>query len=178
MRPEWRVWIRPADDRGNPVDPRLEQAAYAIERSALSYRQGELRDEEVAVTLLEAAVYIGSRAASRAPITSPAAYLRKIFARLVDDEVEKRRRFVSTEAVGLDGRLTARDGCQEAIERALLVEALLERMDSQTRRVVEARMIGRSIEEIASELGVTTNCVSQRLKNGIERLRKGLHMKP
>jgi RNA polymerase sigma factor (sigma-70 family) len=175
MRPERRIWIGPADDQGNP---RLEQAAYAIEQSALRYRQGELRDEGIAVALLEAAVHIGSRAGPWAPIANPAAYLRKIFARLVDDEVDRRHRFVSVEAAGLDERLTAKDGCHDDIERVLLVETLLERMDSQTRRVVEARMIGMSIEEIATELGVTTNCVSQRLKNGLERLRKGLHFKP
>jgi RNA polymerase sigma factor (sigma-70 family) len=152
--------------------------AYVIERVALSYRQGELRDEEVAVTLLEAAVHIGSRAALRVPLTNPSGYLRKIFTRLIDDEIDRRRRLVSIEAAGTDQRLAARNGSREDIERALLVEALLERMDSATRQVVEARLVGMSVEEIANQLGVTTNCVSQRLKNGLERLRKGLHLEP
>jgi RNA polymerase sigma factor (sigma-70 family) len=178
MRPDRRIWVRPADDQGNPVDPRLEQAAYAIERAALGYRQGELRDEGMAVTLLEAAVYVGSRAALRTPIANPSAYLRKIFTRLIDDEVEKRRRLVPIETGGMGQRLSARDGSREDIERALLVGALLERMDPQTRQVVEARLVGMSVEEIASQLGVTVNCVSQRLKNGLERLRKGLHLGP
>jgi len=39
-------------------------------------------------------------------------------------------------------------------------------------------MMGMSIEEIASELGVTANRVLRRLKNGQERLRKGLRFKP
>jgi RNA polymerase sigma factor (sigma-70 family) len=178
MRPDPRIWIRPADDQGNPVDPRLEQAAYVIERVALGYRQGELRDEEVAATLLEAAVHIGSRAALRAPITNPSAYLRKVFTRLIDDEVERRRRLVPIDAGGMDQRLSARDGSREEIERALLVEALLERMDPRTRQIVAARLVGMSVEEIANQLGVTVNCVSQRLKNGLERLRRGLHLGP
>ena len=175
MRPERRIWVRPSDDRGNPVDPRLEQAAYAIEGTALAYRQDELRDDTCAITLLEAAVHIGSRAARQDQLASPAAYLRRIFQRLVDAEVENRRRLVSIEAVALDQEVAARDGRIEDIERSLLVESLLERLDFETRDIVEARMFGKGVAEIARDLGVTPNCVSQRLKNGLERLRKRLH---
>ena len=52
-------------------------------------------------------------------------------------------------------------------------------MDSQTRRIVEAHIFGgKSRSEVASELGVTPNCVSQRLKNGLARLKKSLHLEP
>ncbi len=176
MRPERRIWVRPADDQGNPVDPRLEEAAYALEQIALGYRRDELGDEACASALLEAAVQIGSRAGPRARIDSPSAYLRKIFVRLVDAEIEKRSRLVSIEAVETDERFSATDGRIEDVERSLLVETLLERMDARTRWIVEAYILGMSRSEIARELGVTPNCVSQRLKNGLARLRKSLHL--
>ena len=178
MRPERRIWIGPADEEGSPIDPRLEEAAYALEQIALAYRRDELGDEACASALLEAAVQIGSRAGPRARIDSPSAYLRKIFVRLVDAEIDKRCRLVSIEAVEIDERFPATDGRIEDIERSLLIETLLDRMDARTLQIVEARMIGMSMEEIARALGVTPNCVSQRLKRGLKRLRKGLHLKP
>jgi RNA polymerase sigma factor (sigma-70 family) len=175
---ERRIWIRPSDDLGNPVDLRLEEAAYAMEQAALAYRRDELGDETCAVTLLEAAVDMGSRARPRERLRSPVAYLRRIFVRLVDAEIENRRRLVSIEALAIDQQFFAKHDRAEDIERSLLVEALLERMDPETRDIVEARSLGKSVSEIALGLGVTPNCVSQRLKNGLERLRKTLHRKP
>jgi RNA polymerase sigma factor (sigma-70 family) len=175
---ERRIWIRPSDDLGNPVDLRLEEAAYAMEEAALAYRRDELGDETCAVMLLEAAVHMGSRSGPRERLRNPVAYLRRIFVRLVDAEIENRRCLVSIEDLTIDQQFFAKDGQAEDIERSLLVEALLERMDSQTRDIVEARSLGKSVSEIALGLGVTPNCVSQRLKNGLERLRKTLHRKP
>ncbi|MGA2435309.1 MAG: sigma-70 family RNA polymerase sigma factor [Bryobacteraceae bacterium] len=176
MRPERRIWVRPTDDQGNPVDPRLEEAAYALEQTALAYRRDELGDETCASALLEAAVHIGSRAGPRARIDNPSAYLRRIFARLVDAEIEKRCCLVSIEEVELHERFPAQDGRIEDIERSLLVEALLNRLDVHTRRIVVGRMLGESVSQIATDLGVTPDCVSQRLNRGLARLRKALHL--
>lgn len=176
MRPERRIWIRPTDEEGNPVDPRLEEAAYELERIALGYRRDELGDEACASALLEAAVQIGSRAGPLVRIDNPSAYLRRIFTRLVDAEIEKRCCLVSLEEADLHKRFPAQDGRIEDIERSLLVETLLNRLDIHTRRIFVGRMLGESVSQIATDLGVTPGCVSQRLNRGMARLRKSLHL--
>jgi RNA polymerase sigma factor (sigma-70 family) len=83
---------------------------------------------------------------------------------------------VSIEEVELHERFPAQDGRIEDIERSLLVEALLNRLDVHTRRIVVGRMLGESVSQIATDLGVTPDCVSQRLNRGLARLRKALHL--
>jgi hypothetical protein len=46
------IWIPPTDGDRNPVDPRFAAAAYQLAAYALRYRQGELRDEAVATSML------------------------------------------------------------------------------------------------------------------------------
>lgn len=77
----------------------------------------------------------------------------------------------------LDQAFTANGGSDD-IERGILLKEVYSQMDAKTRQIVMAVVAGKSIEQIAVDLHVTPNTVSQRLKNGYARLRKSLHLEP
>ena len=172
------IWIPPTDGDGNPVDPRFETAAYQLASYALRYRQDEMRDEAVAATLVEEAVFRASLSARTRTVTNPRAYLLRAFKRLVDERIKAERRFSATEPTVLDQAFPADGFGSKDIERAILLQEVCAQMDEKTRQIVMAVVAGVSVEQIAKDLRVTPNTVSQRLKNGYARLRKALHLEP
>jgi RNA polymerase sigma factor (sigma-70 family) len=169
------IWIPPTDGDGNPVDPRFETAAYQLAGYALRYRHGELPDEAVAASLLEEAVQRASRSARTHAVINPRVYLLRAFKRLVDERIRVERRTTPTDPTVLDQTITDRHRSED-IERAILLREVYAQMDERTRQVVLAVVAGKTIEQIARDLQVTPNTVSQRLKNGYARLRKALHL--
>jgi RNA polymerase sigma factor (sigma-70 family) len=169
------IWIPPTDGDGNPVDARFETAAYQLARYVLRYRHDELPDEAVAASLLEEAVQRASRSARTHAVTNPRAYLLRAFKRLVDERIRVEWRTTPTDPTVLDQTITDGHGSED-IERAILLQEVYAQMDERTRQVVMAVVAGKTVEQIARDLQVTPNTVSQRLKNGYARLRKALHL--
>jgi hypothetical protein len=101
------IWIPPTDGDRNPVDPRFAAAAYQLAAYALRYRQGELRDEAVATSMLEEAVYRASRSARKHAVTNPRAYLLQVFKRLVNERTRVEPRSTPTDPTVLDRTFSA-----------------------------------------------------------------------
>jgi len=170
------IWIQPTDGDGNPVDPRFETAAQQLAEYAFRYRHDELPDEAITASLIEEAALQASRSARTRTITNPRAYFLRTFKRLVDEQIKAERRFSSTEPAVLDQAFPAGKFGSDDIERAVLLKEVYAQMDEKTRQIVRAMVVGKSVEEIAKDLHVTPNTVSQRLKNGYARLKKALHL--
>ena len=99
------------------------------------------------------------------------AYVRRI---IVRTNIDEHRRPWRRERSGLDGhdRLAAEPSAIE--ERSELFDALQQLPISQRRVVVLRHWLGLSVEETASELGISTGTVKSHSSRARERLREVL----
>lgn len=166
-------WIRPVDDRGFCVDPGFAEAAYEKARDFRLYRAQDLRDEAVRAELVERAVYAASRARKRDIIRDAKSYLFATFARLVDEHIKKDRGVEHKEPVEIDrypGTIRMADSGSD-IHDAILQQQLLEAMSPEDRLIWQRRLLGYEVNEIAAELNISPNCLSARIKRGIDDVR-------
>lgn len=99
------------------------------------------------------------------------AYVRQIIVRA---NIDESRRPWRRERSGLDGHHpAARDGLPVE-ERSALFDALQTLSVMQRKVVVLRRWLGLSVEETASELGISTGTVKSHSARGIERLQRVL----
>ncbi len=165
-------WIRPIDDRGVEVDPDFAEAAYEKARDFRLYRAKELRDEAVRADLVERAVYAASRARKRDLIRDTKAYLFATFARLVDEQIKRDRGLEHKPPAEIDLHSgTTRASGPSEIHRSILQDQLLAAMSAEDRLIWKRRLVGYEVNEIAAELNITPNCLSVRIKRGVEDVR-------
>ncbi len=176
--PRLVLWVSPVDDQNIPVDPMFLAAAERIGTDFFFYRARELNDGSRALELAERAVHKASRARKPRPVEDPVAYLFRTFTNMVDAELERSRRFLSLS-----------DGIIRAVGRRELTE-VQQQMDRSVEwhEVVDSASPdmqfalwwwywGFSIKEIAAELGVTPNTLSQRISRMRKQLKKTLDPK-
>ncbi len=173
-------WIPPVDEKGFEVDKLFEEAAYQKTRDLRLYRAQELLDEAVRAELVEKAVYAASRARKSEAVRDAKSYLFATFARLVDERITKER--------GLDHRpspelaefeaASARSKATTStdIEQSILRRQVLEAMSPEDRWIWERRLLGYEVQEIAAELNVSADCLSTRIRRGINEVAKTLRL--
>ena len=167
------LWISPVDEHNAPVDPVFLQAAGQIGLDFLLYRAAELNDESRALELAEKAVHQVSRARKPRPVEDPVAYLFRAFRRLVDRELERARRFQPfSEEVSRGWRECV--ACEGELDRLILWREVLESVDEAMRWVLWRLRHGFSVGEIAEDLGVAPNTLSQRLSRVRRELKRKL----
>jgi RNA polymerase sigma factor (sigma-70 family) len=151
------------------------RAAEQIGGDFLVYRARDINDPSRIMELADKAVHLASRAQKKRPVEDAVRYLFRTFTNLVDQEVEKNRRFVS-----LDDNLLHAIGRRQLSEtEAELTESIRwrEALDTlhPTMRWVFWRLYwGYSVNEIAEELGISPNTLSQRIRRARKHLKKVL----
>jgi RNA polymerase sigma factor (sigma-70 family) len=169
--PQFVLWVSPLDDRKVPVDPVFIDAAACIGRGFLRYRARELNDESRALELAERAVHLCSRANKRKPVDDPVAYLFRTFSNLIDRELDRLGRFLPW----LDDFLyVAGKGQQEELEREIEWREILESLDEPIRSVFHRLRSGFTVNEIANQLGISPEALSQRLSRARKKLKETL----
>ncbi|MCE5306098.1 MAG: hypothetical protein LLG20_00495 [Acidobacteriales bacterium] len=173
--PRLVLWVSPVDDQATPVDPAFLQAAERIGGDFFLYRARELNDGSRALELAEKAVHKASRARKSRPVEDPVAYLFRTFTNMVDAELERSRRFrsLSDDVMRAVGRRD-RTGSQREVDRSLEWQEVLDSVDETMQFVLWQLYWGFSIKEIADEIGVTPNTLSQRLSRMRKQLKKTL----
>jgi RNA polymerase sigma factor (sigma-70 family) len=169
------LWVSPVDEDQTPVDPVFLDAAYRIGADFLFYRARELNDHGLALELAEKAVHRASRARKTQPVREPRAYLFRTFTNLVDEQIRRCRRFLPlTEQV--IQHVTERIGPlpEQDFEREVDWKQILESLDQTTRWVLERLRRGYTIQEIAREMGIRPNTLSQRIHRARKELRNTL----
>jgi RNA polymerase sigma factor (sigma-70 family) len=149
------------------------QAAGQIGLDFLLYRGAELKDESRALELAEKAVHQASRARKSRPVEDPVAYLFRTFRRLVDRELERARRFHPLSDEAFLGRRESGTH-EEELDRLILWREVLESVDEAMRWVLWRLRHGFSVGEIAEDLGVAPNTLSQRLSRVRRELKRKL----
>lgn len=173
--PRFLLWVSPVDDRGCPVDPVFIQAAERIGGDFLRYRCREINDSSRAMELAERAVHRASRAKKKRPVEDPVAYLFRTFTNLVDEEIERGKRFLSLsdEVLHAIGRRHATEEAAQ-VETAIFWRETLDCVDETMRWVLWRLYWGFSVNEIAEELRIPPNTLSKRLSRARKCLKKTL----
>jgi DNA-directed RNA polymerase specialized sigma24 family protein len=169
-------WIRPVDENGFEVDRRFAEAAHQRARDLRAYRADELLDDAVRAELVEAAVYAASRATRNEPIRDPKRYLYTTFARLVDERIAKEAFLTHQPPEELDQLSVPAASAPPNIERRILCDEILDAMEPEDRWAWERRVIGYEVQEIASELNVTADCLSTRMRRGLREAARMLRL--
>lgn len=176
--PRLVLWVSPVDDQNIPVDPMFLDAAERIGTDFFRYRARELNDDSRALELAEKAVHKASRAHKPRPVEDPVAYLFRTFTNMVDAELERSRRFLSLsdDVMRSLGRRQV-TGTQQELDSAVAWREVLDSVDATMRLVLWRLYWGFSVNEIAGELGITPNTLSQRVSRVRKQLKKTLDPK-
>lgn len=173
--PSFLLWVSPVDLHGVPADPMFLRAAERIGCDFLSYRARDINDPSRSLELAERAVHLASRARKKRPVEDAVRYLFRTFTNLVDREVERNRRFVSLD----ENLLHALSRKQLSETEADLTESIrwreaLDTLDPTMRWVFWRLYWGYSVNEIAEQLGISPNTLSQRIRRTRKHLKKVL----
>ncbi|MDX2181148.1 MAG: sigma-70 family RNA polymerase sigma factor [Bryobacteraceae bacterium] len=173
--PRELLWVSPIDDRGNSVDLAFLEAAERIGADFFLYRAREMNDPSRMLELAERAVHCASRAKKKRPVDDVVAYLFRTFTHMVDHDLDRARRFLSLsdELLHAIGRLRPGD-VQEQFDRKIAWRELLDSVDEETKWILWRLYWGFSIDEIAAELSIPPNTLSQRLSRLRKKLKKVL----
>ncbi|HEV2201414.1 MAG TPA: sigma-70 family RNA polymerase sigma factor [Bryobacteraceae bacterium] len=173
--PRLLLWVSPVDAQGIPADPMFLEAAERIGSDFTKYRARDINDPSRALEFAERAVYLASRAKKRRPIEDAVAYLFRTFTNLMDREIERTRRFVSLDddLLRAIGRRSATEPEAE-MEKAITWREALDSLDPTMRWVLWRLYWGFSVNEIAAQLGISPNTLSQRISRTRKHLRKHL----
>jgi DNA-directed RNA polymerase specialized sigma24 family protein len=167
-RSGFSFWIPPVDDTGFAADKIFTAAAYSRAQQLRLYRWRELNDEAVRANLVERAVYAASRARTGDSVEDPKAYVCAAFARLVDRYILGEDTLVDTPDSELDnlsqaGASTNAIGAND-LDDAIFQSQILNTMSPQDRWAWERRIHGYEVQEIASTLNVSADCLSTRMR--------------
>jgi DNA-directed RNA polymerase specialized sigma24 family protein len=167
----WPVLETPYQEEFGPVDPQVHRVARDLWPRAEHLALHLLHDRAAGFRLLKRAVTAlsGLSTDRRGQIRDPAAYLFQTYKRLVLAELEKLNghRAREVEAAKLC-RLASGDA--ERIDHDILIAELVRHMDSWTKEVFEAQILGYSFEEIGRTLSSNPHVVRNRFRLALQRL--------
>lgn len=163
-------------DELGPIDPEVYQAAGAIwTRWGGRFALRTLKDEPAGLQLmLKAVANVSRRAAQGAPlITNLNSYLSLTYKRLVLAKLEEDSGHRQRERAVAD-ELPLTDSIVADVERKILVQQIIRRMDRWMREVFELLTLGYTFEEIGQSLGMASNVVRSKYQKNLMRLKKQL----
>ena len=166
----WPVLETGYDDEFGLVDPEVHRAAGDLWCRAEHLALDLLHDSVAGYRLLKQAVAAVSRLAPerRALIRDLPAYLFQTYKRLVLAELEKQNARNTRQLDSADLQRLPIDAGD--IERDILIQELVGRLDSWSRNVFEALLLGYSFGEIGGALGRNPHVVRNRFRLAIRKL--------
>jgi DNA-directed RNA polymerase specialized sigma24 family protein len=173
----WPAIEQSYTDEFGTIDREVYEAAVALWPQAEHFALHALRDAAAGHRLLMKACALVTRRrhSSAEEIANLPAYLHRTWRRLLLDELEKenghRQREVELQAeatVASPGFADFTDN----LDRKILVQQLLSRMDEWTRRVFEDLTLGYTFEEIGPRIGQDPRFVRNKFNRQIKRLGK------
>jgi DNA-directed RNA polymerase specialized sigma24 family protein len=167
-QPSNRIWLKDVDGDGRTVDPRFIEAGYRKENEFFRYRSDKLRDKAIIANLIEEAVYRASRANNQKPLRDVGGYLFKVFSRLADREIARSPRAFSCETGSLDNLRGCPPEPHHHVLNRIHVREILDAIEPDLRWAVERRILGYEVQEIASEIQISADCLSTRMRRGLK----------
>jgi RNA polymerase sigma factor (sigma-70 family) len=160
-------------DEYGRVDAEVYQTAGQIWGQAEKLALTALRDHAAGLRLMMKAVAIVSRRRADADvhIDNLRAFLFRVYKNLVFAELKKQNRRREIEGQW-DHDSAPVNQTADDLDRRILIEELVSRMDARTREVFELRMLGYKFEIIGEFLGMDANHVRSVYSKSMARLRR------
>jgi RNA polymerase sigma factor (sigma-70 family) len=173
----WPTIDFPYVDEFGSISSDVYQAAGELWPSAQRFALMTLHDAPAGIRLMmKAAARVSHRLdeVGNQEIHDLKGYLFAVFKRMVLSELEKEAGHLR--AASLLEQETSRDAedLAQILERKILIDEVVQRMDPQTRRVFELLVLGYTFEEIADRTGVKANVIRSRFSKRINRLTRSI----
>jgi len=158
-------------DEYGPIEPEVYQAAGALWSQAERFAVQLLHDAPAGLSLMLKAAALVSRKRAENPgqIANIRAYLFQTYKRLVLAEMQKENGHEAALEAGLEA---ASHSLVEEVDRKILVEQIVRRMDRWTRQVFEWLTLGHTFEEIGQALGKSPPATRNKFRDQLNRLMK------
>ena len=152
----------------------LAGAAPGTWRAGLAYAARYLGDTALAAEIVEGVVHSAAKAHPHKPIKNPDSYVLSGIVRRVKRLLARERRIEYRGSLEeLEGLTGAWDTSWVAeLDKRILVQELVDLMDTETRDLFFKWVRGDEWEEIAGDLGISANAAQHRLRYGIEKARE------
>jgi len=168
--------LNSVDRLGRPIEPFVLSVAQESAPQAVSYAQKYLADPCVAINLVEEAAatvsqaVLAKHASNLPPIRNMRAYLYRVFLRRVSAHRQ-------TESQMEDGfeeqfRLIEGKSFDEIAEARLLLKQVLRMCDRKTRWIVWERIEGRSWDEIAYDMAMSSRAARLHYSRSVRKIRE------
>lgn len=166
----WPVLNAPYLDELGSIDGDIYGAAGEIWPWAAAYSIAILGDEASGqLSLMKVCARITEkRAAGSIEIESLLPYLKTAFKREVLAQLKQNR------SVDLDSAAVSMSHFEMDIDRKILLEQMMRRMDPANRRITELLILGYSFEEIARKAGMKSNVIRSRHWKQLMKLKRDL----
>ena len=166
----WPALNAPYRDEFGPIDGDIYRAAGELWPWAAAYSTTILGDEASGqLSLLKVCAKITEkRAAGSIEIESLLPYLKTAFKREVLAQLKHKRSEELEPAAG--------SAChfETDMDRKILLEEMMSRMDPTNRRITELLLLGYSFEEIARREGMQSNVIRSRHSKQLMKIKKSL----
>src|ERR1051326_4186014 len=170
----YRFWIHDKDRKGQPLDENILKTAEELAPTLTRYRRDELDCESTSNDMLQFAVEAASKAKRSNHVENPPGYITSIYKRIVDKFLDRHQKLVPVDDAFLED--LANNGqtgsVEDVLHNKLLMERLINAMDSETRQICSWRLEGYSEAEIAKLLNTTPNAISVRYTRGYKKAAK------
>jgi DNA-directed RNA polymerase specialized sigma24 family protein len=166
----WPSLDAPYIDEFGCIDTDIHDAARQIWRWAAAYAIATLGDEASGHLALKrvCAKITEKRAAGAIQIINLNAYLQTAFKHEVLAQLKRNR------SVNIDPSTEPITDYDLDIDQKILVEQILNRMNSEDRRITELLILGYSFEEIAKKDGTRSNVIRSRHSKLLKRIKREL----
>jgi len=161
-------------DEFGQIEADVYRAAGELWRLAETYSIKVLQDSQAGQRLLLRAVAIVSRVYQERPdqINNLKAYLYRTFKRLVLDHLEKENGHRRLEIENLSKLVHPGDSTSADVERKILVQQIMRRMDAWMREVFELLMLGHTFEEIGPKFNQSAHLIRTKFSKELSKLTK------
>ncbi|HXN23704.1 MAG TPA: sigma factor-like helix-turn-helix DNA-binding protein [Candidatus Dormibacteraeota bacterium] len=159
---------------GRLIEPCVFTVAQQLAGQAVSYAEKFLGDSCIAMNLLEEAAATVSEviqtkeAAQIAPICDVGRYLFRVFLRKL---AEARRNEIQYEEASQWHSHLCNDGYFDGLDSQVLLDQILDHLDSVTREMILRRIEGHSWDEIAAEFDLSNHAARVRFSKALQWLR-------
>ena len=161
------IWLADVDSQGRRLHPDIEELAYSKQSELARYRADEIGDEAQITTLIEEAAYRTSAAAFEKTLEDPFGYLFRTYTNLVDKTLRKTIRSFGLEQHVL-AHLARSESPEDDIIKELGRQQILACMDEKGRQLWNRRLLGYTVEDLATQEGQNGDHVGKRLRRAMQ----------
>jgi RNA polymerase sigma factor (sigma-70 family) len=173
------LWISETDERNQPVERRVIEAAHRIWNRVLGYVRASGQELGDAAEILEGVAHSVSRALRQKQggdgVRNIEAYLYWSFVR---KHAQRKKREERIEYLGdlepLDSLQSGGSDWAAWLEDEILLEELTSHMDAKARRMFVLRVFGYSWTEIGRRFGISAHNAEVQFSYGLKKARKRL----